>query len=189
MIDFPIVNSNFNPETDDEGYIKEYVIKRDHNFSIAIDSKDGLTVPNIKKVQTKSILQLNSDIVNLRERINQGKLTAADFEEATFSISSVGNIGGTGFVPTILRPQVAIMAIGKARKMAKYVEDSSLPDGYKFVPADMMNISISADHRILDGATIARFAARMKDLIENPNLMLVSMSWSTALLCIKWMFT
>lgn len=112
----------------------------------------------------------------MRERINVGKLTAADFEEATFSISSVGNIGGTGFVPTILRPQVAIMAIGKARKMAKYVEDSSLPEGYKFIPADMMNISISADHRILDGATIARFAARMKDLIENPNLMLVSMS-------------
>lgn len=59
MNDFPIVNSNFNPETDDEGYIKEYVIKKDHNFSIAIDSKDGLTVPNIKRVQEKSIMQIN----------------------------------------------------------------------------------------------------------------------------------
>lgn len=59
MNDFPIVNSNFNPETDDEGYIKEYVIKKDHNFSIAIDSKDGLTVPNIKRVQDKSIMQIN----------------------------------------------------------------------------------------------------------------------------------
>jgi 2-oxoisovalerate dehydrogenase E2 component (dihydrolipoyl transacylase) len=56
MQEFPIVNSNFNPETDEEGYIKEYVIKKDHNFSIAIDSKDGLTVPNIKKVQEKSII-------------------------------------------------------------------------------------------------------------------------------------
>lgn len=176
MIDFPIVNSNFNPETDEEGYIKEYVIKRDHNFSIAIDSKDGLTVPNVKRVQDKSIIQINSDIQDLRSRTDQGKLTAADFEEATFSISSVGNIGGTGFVPTILRPQVAIMAIGKATKQAKYVEDASLADGYKFVPADMVNISISADHRILDGATVARFAARMKELLENPNLMLISMS-------------
>jgi 2-oxoisovalerate dehydrogenase E2 component (dihydrolipoyl transacylase) len=104
MNDFPIVNSNFNPETDDEGYIKEYVMKKDHNFSIAIDSKDGLTVPNIKRVQEKSILQINSDIIALRERVDHGKLTAADFEDATFSISSVGNIGGTGFVPTILRP-------------------------------------------------------------------------------------
>lgn len=69
------------------------------------------------------------------------------------------------------------MAIGKSRKMAKYVEDSTLEDGYKFIPADMINISISADHRILDGATIARFTARMKELIENPNMMLISMSW------------
>lgn len=174
MNDFPIVNSNFNPETDEEGYIKEYVIKKDHNFSIAIDSKDGLTVPNVKRVQEKSILQINNDIVDLRNRVDQGKLTQADFDDATFSISSVGNIGGTYFVPTILRPQVAIMAIGKAKKVAKYVEDPVT--GYKFLPADQINISISADHRILDGATVARFAARMKDLIENPNLMLISMS-------------
>lgn len=79
-------------------------------------------------------------------------------------------------MPTILRPQVAIMAIGKSRKQAKYVEDPALADGYKFVPADMVNISISADHRILDGATVARFAAKMKELVENPNLMLISMS-------------
>ena len=59
MVDFPIVNINVNPELDEDGYIMEYVIKKDHNFSIAIDSKDGLTVPNIKKVQEKSILQIN----------------------------------------------------------------------------------------------------------------------------------
>jgi 2-oxoisovalerate dehydrogenase E2 component (dihydrolipoyl transacylase) len=104
MQEYPIVNSNFNPETDDEGYIKEFVIKKDHNFSIAIDSKDGLTVPNIKKVQDKSILQINNDLIGIRERVDQGKLVAADFEEATFSISSVGNISGTYMVPTILRP-------------------------------------------------------------------------------------
>lgn len=75
----------------------------------------------------------------MRERSDQGKLTAADFESSTFSISSVGNIGGTYFVPTILRPQVAIMAIGKARKIAKYVEDSTKEDGYKFIPADTVS--------------------------------------------------
>ena len=187
MTEYPIMNSNFNPETDEDGYIKEYVIKKDQNFSIAIDSKDGLTVPNIKRIQDKSILQINQEIIGMRERSDQGKLTAADFEGATFSISSVGNIGGTYFVPTILRPQVAIMAIGKARKIAKYVEDSTKEDGYKFIPADtvsapelsstlQINISISADHRILDGATVARFSARMKELIENPNVMLISMS-------------
>jgi pyruvate/2-oxoglutarate dehydrogenase complex dihydrolipoamide acyltransferase (E2) component len=78
-------------------------------------------------------------VVTLRERVEQGKLTAADFEEATFSISSVGNIGGTGFVPTILRPQVAIMAIGKAQKTAKYQETNTNADGYKWIPADMVS--------------------------------------------------
>ena len=75
----------------------------------------------------------------MRERSDQGKLTAADFESSTFSISSVGNIGGTYFVPTILRPQVAIMAIGKARKIAKFVDDSTKEDGYKFIPADTVS--------------------------------------------------
>lgn len=72
MIQYPIVNSHFNPETCDEGYIKEYVIKKDHNFSIAIDSKDGLTVPNIKKIQEKSILQINEEIIKLREKSEKG---------------------------------------------------------------------------------------------------------------------
>ena len=68
MTEYPIINSHFNPETDEEGYIKEYVIKKDHNMTIAIDSKDGLTVPNIKKVQDKSILQINEEIIKLREK-------------------------------------------------------------------------------------------------------------------------
>jgi len=78
-------------------------------------------------------------------------------------------------VPTILRPQVAIIAIGKAHTMPKYQVDKSHPDGYKWVPMEAINFSISADHRILDGATVARFGTRMKQLIENPNLMLLNM--------------
>lgn len=104
MQEFPIINSHVNPELCDGGYIKEYVIKKDHNFTIAIDSKDGLTVPNIKKVQEKSILQINEEIGKLREKANQGKLGPNDFANGTFSISSVGNLGGTYFVPTIFRP-------------------------------------------------------------------------------------
>lgn len=99
-----MVNINVNSETDEEGYIKEYVIKKDHNFSIAIDSKEGLTVPNIKKVQDKSILQINEELIKLREKAEKGSFSSSDFEDSTFSISSVGNLGGTYFVPTILRP-------------------------------------------------------------------------------------
>ena len=94
----------------------------------------------------------------MRDKSDNGKLTKQDFADSTFSITSVGNIGGTYCVPTILRPQGAIMGIGKSKKIAKYVEDASKSEGYRFDPADIINISITADHRVLDGATVARFA-------------------------------
>lgn len=106
----------------------------------------------------------------LQEKSSKNALTSADFADATFSVSSVGNIGGRYFVPTILRPQAAIIAIGKAHTFAKYDEGKGV-----FVPAEAINFSISADHRILDGATVAKFATKMKQLIENPNLMLLNM--------------
>ena len=105
----------------------------------------------------------------LIDKSAKSALTASDFADSTFSVSSVGNIGGRYFVPTILRPQVAIIAIGKAHTYAKYFEDKDA-----FFPAEAINFSISADHRILDGATVAKFATRMKQLIENPNLMLLN---------------
>ena len=104
MLEYPVINSHIDNELDEEGYIQRYVVKKDHNFSIAIDSKDGLTVPNVKKVQEKSILQINEDLTELRKRTENNGLTQADFENGTFSVSSVGNIGGRYFVPTILRP-------------------------------------------------------------------------------------
>ena len=114
MLKYPIVNSIVNPEMDSEGLIKEYVIKKDHNFSIAIDSKEGLTTPNIKNVNLKTINQINQDLKDLKYRSENNKLVKSDFEDSTFSVSSVGNIGGRYFVPTILSPQTAIIAIGKA---------------------------------------------------------------------------
>jgi len=104
MGEFPVMNSHIDNDWDDEGYIQRYVIKKDHNFSIAIDSKDGLTVPIVKQVQNKSILDINSAINDLRVKSETGALTKDDFENGTFSVSSVGNIGGRYFVPTILRP-------------------------------------------------------------------------------------
>lgn len=104
MGEYPVINSHIDNELDDEGYIQRYVLKHDHNFSIAIDSPDGLTVPNIKQVQSKSILQINNDLKDLSARAANGGLTKADFDDGTFSVSSVGNIGGKYFVPTILRP-------------------------------------------------------------------------------------
>jgi len=171
MTEYPLINSQVDNELDSDGFIQRYVMKKDHNFSIAIDSPEGLTVPNIKQCQTKSILKINDDLKSLSQKATNNQLSAADFADSTFSVSSVGNIGGRYFVPTILRPQCAIIAIGKAHTFAKYREEQG-----DFVPAQAVNFSISADHRVLDGATVARFATRMKTLIENPNLMLLSMN-------------
>ena len=173
MNEYPKVNSVVDPLLDDEGYIKSYVIKQDQNFAVAIDSADGLTTPNIKKVNAKSIMQINSDLRDLVDRVKTNKLSKADFDDGTFSVSSVGNIGGKYFVPTILRPQTAIIAIGKSYKAPKYTGNES--DHHSWEPIDSISFSITADHRILDGATIARFSQSMKKYIENPNLMLISM--------------
>ena len=91
---------------------------------------------------------------DLISRINTNQLKKSDFEDGTFSVSSVGNIGGKYFVPTILRPQAAIIAIGKAYKTPKYTGDDVT---HSWEPMDTISFSITADHRILDGATVARF--------------------------------
>jgi len=104
MLEYPIVNSQIDNDLDSEGYIQRYVIKKDHNFSVAIDSKEGLTVPNIKKVQDLSILQINQALKDLIVKAETASFTHDDFADGTFNISSVGNLGGRYFVPTILRP-------------------------------------------------------------------------------------
>lgn len=107
-------------------------------------------------------MQINSELKDLSTRAANGGLTKADFDDGTFSVSSVGNIGGRYFVPTILRPQAAIIAIGQANRVAKLIDDDSREDGYRIEKADEIGFSISADHRVIDGATCARFGARMK---------------------------
>jgi 2-oxoisovalerate dehydrogenase E2 component (dihydrolipoyl transacylase) len=170
----PLMNVNINPDVDDDGYIYEYVIKHDHNISVAVDSVNGLVVPNIKKVQTKSIIQINQDTMDLRDKAESGKLTMDDFEGGTFSVSSVGNMGGQSFVPTIMRPQGAIVAIGKAKKRAHFVETNE--KGHVFEPRDFIGFSFSCDHRVIDGATCARFSEDVRKLIENPQNMLLNMN-------------
>ena len=123
MSEFPVMNSHIDNDLDADGYIQRYVLKHDHNFSIAIDSPDGLTVPNIKAIQNKSILQINADLKDLSARAANGGLVKEDFDDGTFSVSSVGNIGGKYFVPTILPPQAAIIAIGRASRVAHLVDD------------------------------------------------------------------
>ena len=117
-------------------------------------------------------MQINQELKALIEKVKNNELTKADFDDGSFSVSSVGNIGGKYFVPTILRPQAAIIAIGKSVKAPKFTGND---EEFTWEPIDQISFSITADHRILDGATVARFCQSMKKYIENPNLMLISM--------------
>eukprot|EP00344_Euplotes_crassus_P003080 CAMPEP_0197009946 /NCGR_PEP_ID=MMETSP1380-20130617/52168_1 /TAXON_ID=5936 /ORGANISM="Euplotes crassus, Strain CT5" /LENGTH=415 /DNA_ID=CAMNT_0042431543 /DNA_START=44 /DNA_END=1291 /DNA_ORIENTATION=- len=141
MRNSPGMNINVNPETDEDGYIKEYIIKHDHNIAVAIDSPNGLVVPILHKVQNKSILEINENILELRDKAYAGKLTREDYANGTFSVSSVGNLGGTYFVPTILRPQGAIVAIGKATKKPRYLGE--VKGAHQWEPIDAINFSFS----------------------------------------------
>lgn len=88
--DYPILNSLVNPKTGDDGYIYEYTLKADHNISVAIDGPEGLVVPNIKKVQDKSVLQIQKELNSLKEKADARRLTSDDLNNGTFTVSNIG---------------------------------------------------------------------------------------------------
>ena len=156
--------SQLNAELDEEA--QEIIIKKYVNLGVAVDTPNGLVVPVVHDVQAKGLLQIASDLVDIATRARDGKLTPADFKDTTFTISNAGNIGGVLATPIINFPEVAIMGVHSMRKMPRCV-------GNDIVARDVMNLSISIDHRIVDGADGARFMVRVRDLLENPTLMLI----------------
>ena len=155
MVKYPIFNAIFNPKTDSEGYITDYIEKADHNIAIAIDSPTGLVVPNLKSVQRKSIIQINEELQQLIERGRTSKLTHEDLTDGTFTLSNMGTMGGLIGSPIIFRPQVAIAAMYRIRTMGYFV---TKPDGSSDLKTkQIMGVSMSCDHRIIDGATGAIF--------------------------------
>lgn len=159
---FPILNSSFCEAT--EGLIyKSY-----HNISIAMHTPQGLVVPNVKNVDQKSILEIAADLNALQERGSKNALLPEDFANGTFSLSNIGIIGGTYTHPCIMAPQVAIGAIGKTKLLPRFDASGAV------VAAHIMNVSWSADHRVIDGVTMASFSNAWKALLENPQLFLLS---------------
>jgi len=156
--------SQLNAELDEEA--QEIIIKKYVNLGVAVDTPNGLVVPVVHDVQAKGLLQIASDLVDIATRARDGKLTPADFKDTTFTISNAGNIGGVLATPIINFPEDAIMGVHSMRKMPRCV-------GNDIVARDVMNLSISIDHRIVDGADGARFMVRVRDLLENPTLMLI----------------
>ncbi|XP_025204122.1 lipoamide acyltransferase component of branched-chain alpha-keto acid dehydrogenase complex, mitochondrial [Melanaphis sacchari] len=145
---------------------KSYRLNRSHNIGVAIDTPLGLAVPNIKDVQTLSVIAVARRIAELRVKATNGKLSPADVTGGTFSLSNMGTIVGSAFQPMILPPESAIGALGRVNYRARY------DDQERLVRTPVMGVSFAADHRILDGATVARFFKDWKTYVENPSLVL-----------------
>ncbi len=152
----PLFNSSLNSEA---GTI---IKKKYYHIGIAVDTPNGLVVPVIKDVDTKGIKAIAAELAQLSQQARDGKLTIADMQGATFTISSLGGIGGTGFTPIVNSPQVAILGLSK--NYMKPVWDESTE---KFMPRLSLPFSLSYDHRAVDGADAARFCRTLSKAIED----------------------
>jgi len=163
LLHFPILNSSLNTQAETITY------KASHNIGLAMDTPMGLLVPNIKGVQQLSVFEIAIELSRLHSLGLSGKLSTQDLSGGTFSLSNIGSIGGTYAKPVILPPEVAIGALGKICTVPRYTPSGDLR------PAQVMNVSWSADHRCIDGATMARFSNIWKDYLESPASMLLDM--------------
>ena len=162
--DFPLLNARVDTDTGDN--IPKLVMREKHNIGVAMDTPQGLLVPNIKDVSARSILSIASEISRLQALANDGKLSATDLTGGTMTVSNVGSIGGTYVAPVLVQSEVAILGIGKSRTIPAFDEHD------RVVKKAVMNFSWSADHRVVDGATMARMAERVGSLVEEPALMM-----------------
>ena len=164
--------------------VSETIYHAHHNIGVAMDTPRGLIVPVIKNVQSKSIFDIASELASLQEMAKTGTLTESQLQGGTFTLSNIGSIGGTYAVPVLVVPQVAIGAFGRLQVVPRYVKpDGSLATSVDEVedeellpkPTTVMNVSWSADHRVVDGATVAKFSNLWKSLLESPQAMLAQL--------------
>jgi len=158
--EFPIFNSSFDQKND------QMVYKKFYNIGMAVDTKDGLIVPVIKKADTMSIVSLAKEIRRLAELTRDRKVQLSDLTNATFSITNFGSIGVPFGTPIINHPEVGILGLGNIAK-------KPVVRGEEIVPGYVMPLSLSVDHRVIDGADAGRFINYLKQLLENPSLLLI----------------
>jgi len=157
---FPIVNSL----VDDAN--NAYIIRSDYNIGLATDTEAGLMVPVVKHADRRSVLDIAAEIQNLTTLARTRKIALDDLKGGTISITSAGSIGGILATPILNYPEVAILGVYK-------IKDRPVVKDGEIVVRKMTNLSITLDHRIVDGATAARFLNEMIRLLETPGLMLL----------------
>ncbi|KAI4968223.1 hypothetical protein ZWY2020_005335 [Hordeum vulgare] len=158
---YPLLNSSFIEETN------EVTLKGSHNIGVAMATAQGLVVPSIKKVQSLSILEITKELSRLHEMALHNRLSTNDITGGTITLSNIGAIGGKFGSPVLNLPEVAIIALGRIQKLPRFDDDENV------YPSSIINVTVGADHRVVDGATVARFCNEWKSLVEKPELLLL----------------
>ncbi|KAK1786541.1 hypothetical protein P4O66_002990 [Electrophorus voltai] len=146
-----------------------FFVKGSHNIGLAMDTPQGLLVPSVKNVQALSVFEIAAELNRLQALGSAGQLGPADLTGGTFTLSNVGSIGGTYAKPVILPPEVAIGALGKIQVLPRFNSCAEL------VKAHIMSVSWSADHRVIDGATMSRFSNLWCSYLEQPSSMVLDL--------------
>lgn len=157
---FPLLNSSLDEE---QGKI---LLHRSYNIGIATATPEGLVVPVIKAADTKSILELAAEITEITEGVRAGRVKIDDLQGGTFTVTSLGPLGGLVATPVINHPEVAILGVHKIQKRPVVRED-------RVVIREMMNLSLTCDHRVVDGVEAARFLQHVIRFLESPGLLML----------------
>jgi pyruvate dehydrogenase E2 component (dihydrolipoamide acetyltransferase) len=154
LAEFPVFNSSLSP--DGESLIQ----KKYFHIGVAVDTPNGLMVPVVRDVDKKGIVELSRELTDISIRARDGKLKSADMQGSCFTISSLGGIGGTAFTPIVNYPDVAILGVSKSEIKPKW-------NGKEFEPKLMLPLSLSYDHRVIDGAMAARFSLTLSAILSD----------------------
>ncbi len=161
---YPLLNS----QVDDD--CTEIRYQPHCNIGVAVDTPSGLIVPNVKRVDSLSIVAIARELERLTANAREGRVNQEDLRGGTISISNIGALGGTYAAPIISKPEVAIVALGRTQQVPRF------DDSGQVVARNIMHISWSGDHRIIDGGTMARFSNLWKEYLQSPSAMLLHLS-------------
>jgi len=151
---YPMVNSSLNQDAD------SLIVKDYYHIGVAVDTPNGLVVPVIRDVDKKGFIELAGELGEISQRAREGALTAKELQGGTFSISSLGGIGGSFFTPIVNAPEVAILGVGRHKMEPVW-------NGEEFVPRLKLPLSLSYDHRVVDGADGARFITHLGQMLSD----------------------
>jgi pyruvate dehydrogenase E2 component (dihydrolipoamide acetyltransferase) len=157
LIEYPDFNSSLDPG----GQI--VILKKYYHIGIAVDTPGGLMVPVIRDVNKKGILELSEELFDVSARARSRKINPDELVGGTFTISSLGGISGTYFTPIINPPQMAILGVSRSRTEPFYTDQ-----GKTFAPRVFLPLSLTYDHRVIDGASAARFTKLLTSILSDP---------------------